>query len=136
MQIPSPRLSPCCSGIYNSTLSIPAEGEEEEGAEPGSPGVWAAAGAAGRAGIALLLPVCGSPAPAGSVNAGQGTAGLASPGGTGMDVTADRHSDIPSPGLHQAALRVPAELSLAARRNADFWGEVKHSELPKIKARK
>lgn len=29
MQIPFPWLSPCCSGIYNFTLCIPAEGEEE-----------------------------------------------------------------------------------------------------------
>lgn len=44
----------------------------------------------------IASPVCGRAgpaalAPAGSVNAGQGMAGLASPGGSGMDAgTADR----------------------------------------------
>lgn len=135
MQIPFPWLSPCRWGIYNFTLSIPAEGEQEAAAGralrvsrtlPGQRQGWdrfVASAVCGGAGPAAL-------APAGRVHAGQGTAAPASPGGSGTDAAAATF-----PLLHQEMGFVRLERA-ALHPNADFWGEVKHSELPKIRARK
>lgn len=59
-----------------------------------------------RAGMALLPPLSAAPAPAGSVNAGQGTAGM-----RGQQTGS---SDIPSPAPGDA-VRVAGELSFAPK---------------------